>query len=518
LAGAPFAPANGWLGPQAGNMVSGSTGAVTSYTTYLSPVLKVNPALSLQGSYRIGNVNADVFPGATNAFAFGEWLMWWGTARLPWGLIAFGKRPFQFGCGLQFDAGDRTQEHLAIVPAFGPFRVGIGFYPWRQVRELTDLGEILYWNPSDTNAVSPRDLFAFVNYAQGSLEMGVMGTYYDYHAGPEGFAITPGFSSRDDIAPLDVTGTEGTIFMRYNNGRFFCNAEADWFYRTARWQRSLSGNFLTAFPLPASGANGVIAGPTFEGSSLFRPQYTESWRYMVEFGAMSGPAKVSLLYSFIPGPDRRHGVLIDRQPVQIDLYRPYGPGYTINNPIVWNQDHGNTTVFRPYSLIMVSNYGSGVGALDRGGNGYMVDGNVWAARVDYALAANLNVYSSFLYAKRASHGYGWGYIKPGSVDTGSIDGTVVYRPTGTYAAPSPAIPDNSLGWEVTAGLDWKLAEGYLLSLTAAYWEPGRWFNYACISKAVPGWNAPAAGNLWGINPNRDIDPIFGLLTNLSIYF
>ena len=142
----------------------------------------------------------------------------------------------------------------------------------------------------------------------------------------------------------------------------------------------------------------------------------------------------------------------------------------------------------------------------------MVDASVLAARVDYAVASNLNVFGSFLYAKRVSHGYGWGYIRP------TATGGVGYAPTGTYLAPSPAIPDDALGWEVTTGVTWNLLDSCILDVSAAYWKPGKWFNYACIDKAVPGWDAPAAGNFWGVFPDRSIDPVIGVITSLMVYF
>jgi hypothetical protein len=58
----------------------------------------------------------------------------------------------------------------------------------------------------------------------------------------------------------------------------------------------------------------------------------------------------------------------------------------------------------------------------------------------------------------------------------------------------------------------------ILDVSAAYWKPGKWFNYACIDKAVPGWDAPAAGNFWGVFPDRSIDPVIGVITSLMVYF
>lgn len=504
--GGTFAGLNGWLGPQVAGtqeLVTGSTAARSSFSTVLLPTIRANQAVALRGVYRIGNIDTELVPGATNAFASGEWLEWWASLNTPLGLIAAGKRPFVYGLGLQFDGGDRTQEHVALVTYAGPLSLGLGVYGWRPVPELYNLTESVYANRYDQNATGTRDLYAFFNYEGGPLEAGVAAIYYDFHQGPEAVAPTAGtLANKWDTGVLDAQSTEGTIYFKYNPGRFFFNAEAAWYYRTARWQRSTTGSFL-----PAGGYYlGAAALPEASfGSSVWRPQYTESWRFMVETGAVSGPAKVSLFYSFVPGPDRRHGVLIDKQSAPQDLYRP--------NTIAWNPRQGNTGAFRPYSLLLSTNYGSGVGAFNLANNGYMVDARVFAGRVDYAVASNLNVFGSYLYAERVSNGYGWGYIRPTA-------GAVAYTPTGTYAVPSPSIPDNALGWEVTTGVTWSLVDGWILDVSAAYWKPGKWFNYACVNKGVPSWNAiPAtAANLWGVSPDRNIDPVIGVITSLMVYF
>jgi len=215
--------------------------------------------------------------------------------------------------------------------------------------------------------------------------------------------------------------------------------------------------------------------------------------------------------------------------------------------VVWHPDHGNAAVFRAYTTLFGSGYGSGVGAVSRGGStvflsgeGYIVDASVLAARLDYALAANLNVWASFFKANRVSRGYGWGYIKPAFQST-TLPYTVRYgfpapppgqilppgpipplAPAYRAGIPSPAIPDNDLGYEITTGVDWSLLEGVNLNISFAYWKPGRWFNYACIDRSVGGglfgWDNPQPENFWGANPNRTIDPVMGLTITTSVNF
>jgi hypothetical protein len=102
---------------------------------------------------------------------------------------------------------------------------------------------------------------------------------------------------------------------------------------------------------------------------------------------------------------------------------------------------------------------------------------------------------------------------------------------------APNIPNNSLGWELGVGADWKLLEGLTLRMRGAYWKVGDWFKFACIDKAVanhwsldplpspvivipvpvPGDGA-AIGSGWGINPAKSIDPIWMFQSVMSVDF
>jgi hypothetical protein len=46
-------------------------------------------------------------------------------------------------------------------------------------------------------------------------------------------------------------------------------------------------------------------------------------------------------------------------------------------------------------------------------------------------------------------------------------------------------------------------------MLVGYWQPGKWFNYACVDRSVPGWETGNAGNFYGTRPDRTIDPIVG---------
>ncbi|MGO9572367.1 MAG: hypothetical protein ACLP5H_33035 [Desulfomonilaceae bacterium] len=292
--------------------------------------------------------------------------------------------------------------------------------------------------------------------------------------------------------------------MKYNNGRFFFNAELDWDHQTNRNRKK------------ASAAGGPAAGT--------RDTYVENWRAAAEGGVLCGPAKLSLISAWAAGPDRRNGAQIDRTGLQTAVGRASD---NIRRPTSFS----NTGLFRPYSLLMVYDYGLGTHINGDTGNGYVEDAMVYGARLDYAVAANLNTYLSFFWADRVSQsGYGWGFIKPvifgtaaaPNVTVGPTGSTTAVIPAGTVAifldttrAGAPSIPDTNLGYEFGAGFDWKLLEGLTVNFSSAYWQPGQWFSWACVDKTVISWaTTTGVGThnpaLWGVNPNKQIDPIFGI--------
>ena len=131
---------------------------------------------------------------------------------------------------------------------------------------------------------------------------------------------------------------------------------------------------------------------------------------------------LQLFYAFMPGPDRRHGILIDRQWV------------------IQDAEQAALGIFDPYSVLLSYLYGSGVNA-----PAHLSDASIYAARLHYALASNLILQFSYLHATRTSHGYGWGFVRP-NVAVGRF-GQVEYNDRGAFASSPPAIPDNDLGSE-----------------------------------------------------------------------
>lgn len=368
----------------------------------------------------------------------------------------------------------------------GCLRIGFGFFPWQTPTPPIPPPFVppyfTLWNLYDLGANPVQNFLGLVQYTSTDLELGVGCLRSSYHQGPE---LQPGLAARISAPTFERYVTEGWAYLKYSNGRYFLNTELDWFNRVHRFQRSLNGTFF--------GAPDNIDG----SGSLFASKYWESWRYMAEAGGLFGPLVGRVFYCFMPGPDRRHGVYIDRQPfIQENLQQAFG-------------------LFDPYSILLSYRFGSGVNA-----PGHISDASVFAVKLEYALAANLIVQGSFLRAFRNSHGYAVGFIRPNITLAAGTFGELVYaEPPGSIPAnPAPSIPDRDLGWEAMAGFTWELMDGWPVSIRVSYWQPGKWFNYACVDKGVPNWDIPSPANNWGIRPDRVIDPVLATEIQLGATF
>jgi hypothetical protein len=350
----------------------------------------------------------------------------------------------------------------------------------------------------------------FVTYSAGPLEMGALWEYGRWEVRPESLILENApagadrFNARQNFIPYDFYFNSTIFYAKYENGRFFFNVEADLMESMTRREQPAAGNY--------NGATSVDGIPG--AGSLWQTGHVWTTRFYLESGAYVGPGKFTGLFGWIDGYDRRHGVLIDKQGTGVWLGPPRAGLASTNYGLAnWLDEAPNGIIFYPYSYLLVFNYGGANNHFNVQGDGYLVDSVAYAARVDYAVAANLNVWGSIFYANRLSKGYGWGYIAPDE------EGNVTYeRQPSTADNQVPAIPDDNLGWEINAGVDWQLLEGLIFSSRFAYWQPGKWFNHACRSRDNAGWDTPNAGNSWGTSPNRTIDAVMGLEMVLGFEF
>ena len=530
---------NFWNGGQFDtNFVTGSSSGWSYFNVEFEPEIKVNPAIRMRGLYRLGtwgdpaasDYHTQDAPGTKNGFSQGQWTQFWLTANTPWGVFGVGKRPWSFGTGLQYDGADAaTTESLVLVAPYGPFDFGIGFYPYRFVGTSSILVEHLirnrvaaeaaygdpydlpryyntwddmttpgqYFSRADRSGSFSKDFLVFFSYSNGPMQFGALGAFGAYSIGPEALLLAD--DNRSPLIRLDSQLAHGTIFLKYNNGRVFMNTEAAWLYWTDRYQ-------------PRDGFPGQ--NQNADSASVYMPytRYIEQWRAMLETGAFAGPAKVSLLTAWSPGPDRRAGRYIDRQQAAFVWHPTY------------DTHLGNFSVFRTYSYLFSYNYGAGLNAYNLSGDGYLRDAFVLAGRVDYAVASNLNLFGTFFWAQRTSHGYPFGVLRPnwgedvdGNVDfslvsPGPLNIPVPKPPDAVAPSNAPNVPDRDLGYEINIGFDWQFLEGWQVGMVLGYWLPGKWFQYACADRSVTNWNSVPGYpyTYWnGANPNRAIDPIIG---------
>jgi hypothetical protein len=528
-----LAARNGWLGHEVSSRViyigddlaSGSDVAANYMHTIFVPTVKVNEALSMQGFYRIGSwlvpsanyspgrlnssryLNSDA-PGIGQSFSPGYWQTWKIEANLPWGMLSIGKQPNTIGLGLIIDSLENSTESVTLGVPFGPFTFGAQYYLWGPGRAGT------YPLKTDRSGAAQPHFAALVKYSAGNITTETYIEYTNGHKGLESELYEPNQPPAPEPPTAfprgPVFATDASLFFgftnfKYFNGWFFFNAEVGFHHEVWRQSgRGVVNNRNAPWPAPP-------APQPPPGYDYLSPQtrYWELWAGIIECGAVAGPAKISFLWAYYPGPDRRGGKLIDRQPTVVPIFSA----------------NGGVNLYLPYSLLLGYNYGSGNGSITRSSDhGFITDASTYGARLDYAVAANLNAYATFLYASRVSQGYGWGWIRPDpglnlispALQYGN-NGNPNYNvdvPNGnlvdlSFYVGAPNILERDLGYEIGGGVDWKLLEGYTLAARVAYWKPGGWFKYACVDRRQPSWDIPSAANRWGINPNRDIDPIFG---------
>ena len=347
-----FAPLNLWLGfhnaandqnlvTSGSSFASGQDGSWNTLYMTTNMQIRMNQAIRIRGRIDIGAWNTPEQSLSLAQLPHSEYLNYsssgvqrsfsplnvntlWLTAELPWGIVTVGKRPSTWGTGLAWNGEEsRTSESLALTVPYGPFRIQAAFYPARRgaVGYTPDGNyESTAWHNNygvpaqpwynlylDKSSNRIWDFtFPLVTYRSGPLDMGFQWNFVSRHSGGEG--ILP--VTFDFVAPyitippnksynyvyLDYDEVYGGAYVMYNNGRFFFNSEVDWDLQTLRNRRK---DWLGRGP----------ALGTFDS-------YVEHWRYAAEAGVLSGPAKVSVLYAWLSGPDRRYGYQIDRTGLQ----------------------------------------------------------------------------------------------------------------------------------------------------------------------------------------------------------
>ncbi len=482
-----------------------------------APTFRVNNAIRVFGVYNIGgirnkyvqratdatgNYSAGTAPferyymmdeglSAYNTGGIGSWEQIRATIQLPILTLSIGKKDFVFGNGAVYAQNVPTDSFMIIAP-YGPFRFLGGSYP----AHGNSLISTAAGAAQNTNSWDIRpDLgtkygwrYPFgMTYDNGPMTMGMLWIPMMSH-------INIGDSGR--AFNQDVCDHTFMAFMKYTNGRFFLNV--DW------WTRDTTVHRIKRFNSPAGA----------EVLGDFAPSYNEGYIFWSEAGVLAGPAKLSLMYASASGP-----VLNNFGAASNNDFRQtktYGGGFAAVN----------YQALEPYSFLMFPTYGGGNNTFNADGNGQMSDAFAFAGRLDYAVAANLNIWGSYLWAHRLEQAgtYAGSYSSSGSYvppTTNMTRVTTAQQFKGVAQGPgggNPYVDDGLIGWEAQLGVDWKLLEGLNASAAYSYWNLGEWFDQAYQAFTPAGANGGGLVGNQGQGYMKGRDPIQSLRGSLVINF
>lgn len=526
-----------WPGNSTTNRMSSTYGVLAGQNNYgadmsltdnratIYPKIKVNKAISLEASVNLTSLglwsDGDPYNISTNSRNVGyynsmyvpindrpvasnvpntmvtlQWLK--ASIKTPMLDFSLGYKTSSIGMGLWKHKDNRASSSFGVSANYGPFKIGFSPYFGREQSSWA-LGDATSRNTganSKQRQEDRRDYFKAVmgelSYRNGPLELQLVSDSYHQPNAPaisggaapapfRGGAITAGRPSEDILRYRIALGA------KYNDGRFFFNGEADWFNR---W-RSGRG---TADPGNVNGTDYLIR----------QDRDNNAWLYGAEIGALAGPSKITFNYVRATGDDTstRH-TTEDAADSEQSISAPY---------------------MKPWGYLMYYMYGTGDG-WDASGQGQPTNFHHVGARVDYAVAANLNIFAVLSHAWRdqaSAYRLGGDYRIGGRIWTNDDIRRSQNGENRGMAVPEHA---NNIGWEVNFGHSWKLLEGLTWNATFAIWRPGEWWahafpNTANIYRQLNGAAIPATGDefIAIFDTGRNIAPLFAGETTLNISF
>jgi hypothetical protein len=438
----------------------------------LRPTIHVNPAIRVFGVYNIGGYRNkyrqwndvslapteqagvgtppleryymhQTSPNAYDTAAIGSWEQFRFTVHSPWAIWSLGIKDFPFGLGVTNAYNVRAESFFTTVP-YGPFRLMHALW---SAQNVVNTG----WGVNPDPDCKPTFMqAATVMYQSGPFDMGAQLLAQNAHIKSLYRSVPSIYTGSTSTG--DPTGAgfgydrflrNWIVYAKYNNGRFFGNVEYSWVT-------------MDRYNLGA------------------RPSYTEAYHWFVETGVYSGPAKVAFMAAAASG-----SVLNNSNPTKAYASFPV-----------------NYQAIEPYEWLMFSTYGGGnqqFGGLlsTDDGTGQIGDAYVLAGRIDHAVAANLNVWGTFMWAHRLEqNGVAFGAYQSNGASGYSAAGVPTAETTafatnagrgtiaGRTAYPYGWVSDGYIGWEANVGVDWKLLENLTMKLRYAYWQPGTFFKEA----------------------------------------
>ncbi len=313
----------------------------------------------------------------------GYWNWYSSSAKLPIGNFTIGKRQSRFGMGLVYDGYTAASESVSLSVPYGPLTIGLSFYPARRNNHGASFSPV----KDDGSNIRVYNFTWGATYGNGPFQAGFAVSHVDRWRPAErhGLRRYRRLAGRDRTWKL--TRSSSTLTDASSS-----TLKSIWY-----WRKQLQ--YPTA-------ANQLAGTP---------PQIyndVEALVYGTEFGAMCGPSKVSFLFVNASDADRR------AISGGTDVFKS-GNFYALSG------EFGNTyTVCRPYSYLMAFSYGGGIqNGYDFISNighlrGRWTSGTLYGARLDYAVASNLNVFFTGAKGVQWNKSFGWGYI---GLDQANVD-------------------------------------------------------------------------------------------------
>jgi len=421
----------------------------------LDVTLRLNKAVRLHGIKNIGGIRNKYRQTGPNEFGAGigvapleryymsqssmnatdgvfeTWEQFRATIQTPWCVFSIGLKDFPMGTGATLGYNTRGESFLSVIP-FGPFRLLPGI--WLARCRFTES-----WQTIPDGESKPEFFEAcFFTYDQGSVSAGgcVLLRFDHRGRGATPPAAAYGTTTASFNVPLSTQQARddlffvGMLFFKYFDGRFFANAEYTW--------ATSDRYYPVAQPLDGANAGG-------------RPQQMLGYHWFSELGTVCGPAKLSLMYGIVSGlvlnyGNARKGCL--GLPMNYQAMEPYE--WLMFNTYAG----GNSGGWLPSDITFVSDE-----------HGAMVDGYCFAGRVDYSVAANLNIWGSYIWAHRLERA---GFLNGGFQDAGNGTGGPAPGTLGSaghlldaygggLGTTTPYCPDGHIGKSAWAwiGSSWK---------------------------------------------------------------
>jgi hypothetical protein len=418
--------------------------------------------------------------------------------------FSFGYKASSLGIGLWKAPCNYASTSFDVFANYGPFIIGFSPFFARSQSSWATNGTSRNTGAGSYQRQEQRRnyilaLEGYVVYRAADLEVGISSdSYVQQHANRVNARLAALTGASVTTRPdQDDVRYRVTSYFKYFNGRFFANAEATWFNR---WR----GGRGTANPASAASPANL---------QVQRDQDVSAWLYGAEFGSVCGPTKLTLSYVRATGQD---------------------PASRYVNEDSGIDGQGASACFmRDWGLLMYYMYGTGTG-WDPSGWGQPTDFHHAGARLDYAVASNLNLFAVYSYAWRDQPtGYTLGGDLAGGArlftndDLAQAQGRTITG-AAAYFGQTP-VPDSArdIGYEIDAGFNWKLLENLMWGSTFAYWTPGNWWAYAYPNTAAiyrANGGATIVANTAGNRPaalfnlDRHIDPLFAVETKLTVSF